>query len=214
MFKIQQNSIVGASSNQIEAWKDEFDKSHCVVLPSILDDALMEKILTLTEGALFFENQHTDKHNEIFAKDLSIAGKNKALHYIHLLFNNKVLFELVEKITGIQGIKGFSGRIYRNLPNSEHRLDWHDDTEDSTRLIGMSMSLNRNEYAGGTFQIRDAQSRGIIKEVGAGLPGDTHLFRVSPFLQHRVCAVTGVYPRTAAAGWFTSEPFNVFQLIK
>ena len=56
-----------------------------------------------------------------------------------------------------------------------------------------------------------------LKEAGIrsipvfSLGRDMHIFKVSPQLQHRVTATTGVFPRTAAAGWFTDKPYTGFK---
>jgi hypothetical protein len=54
--------------------------------------------------------------------------------------------------------------------------------------------------------LRERDSRRIVCEVGSGSPGDAHVFRISPQMQHRVTRVEGKVPRTTAAGWFLSAP--------
>jgi len=163
-------------------------------------------ILLQIESAQFYRNSHRDHLAQEFAWDLTIRENELALHQIHFLLNNPRVFRAIQEITSCPKIGCFGGRIYRSLPNKEHRLDWHDDTDRSERLLGISINLSTERYAGGIFQLRQKESERIVCEVGSGNPGDTHVFRFSFQLQHRVTRVEGEAARTSAAGWFLSAP--------
>lgn len=214
MIQLSQKGLLISDHFDLAKFQQAFSENHCVVLPSLIQEDLLGKIIAQVELAEFFENEHRGLQKEVFATDLTIQGENSALHQINFLLNNKTLFNIIQEITQVKGIERFSGRIYRNMPNTGHHLDWHDDTEDPTRLVAMSMSLNKNAYSGGVFQLQDKKTKKIISEVGSGKAGDTHVFRVSPLLEHRVTPTTGAFPRTAAAGWFTSEKKSLFPFLK
>jgi hypothetical protein len=208
MIEISQKGLEIKDPERISELKKEFGEKKCIVLTQLLDKNLIEKILLNVEKAQFHQKEHVDGTKKVFGTDLSIQARNLALHQVHLLLNNSMLFRLIEQITLCRPINGFAGRIYRNMPGTGHKLDWHDDTEDKTRIIALSMNLSREKYSGGVFQIREKESGRILCEVACGNPGDTHIFFVSPKLQHRVTKTTGRFPRTAAAGWFTDEPYT------
>jgi hypothetical protein len=205
MIEISQKGFVVKERDPINRWKEEFRQNHCVVLPRVLEKVLLKKIISDLETSFFSEKEHVS-NNETFATDLSVTGTNKSLHIIHLLLNNPGLFRVIEEITGCGPVKAYSGRIYRNMPGTEHRLDWHSDTEEPFRLVGISINLSSGTYEGGVFQIRKSDSGTILREVKCQDPGAAHIFRVSPHLEHRVTVTTGEVPRTAAAGWFLSSP--------
>lgn len=212
MIKVTRKGLQGADEALVTALKHEFEEKQCIVLPRLFEDELFQKIAASAGVAPFFENEHHSEENKVFAADLSIAGNNVALHQVNFLLNAPAIFRLIEDITGCSTVKGFMARIYRNMPGAEHYLDWHDDTIDKHRLIGVSMNLGLEKFDGGVFQIRRKGSDDLLRQVSCGDPGDTHIFKVSPELQHRVTKTTGKYPRTAAAGWFTdNKPAPLFK---
>ena len=209
MITITKKGLIGGENSVIDELKHEFAQKQCAVLPRLIEDELLERIISNINAASFYENQHVGAGNVIFASDLSIQTKNIALHQVQFLFNNPALFRLIEAITGCSEIRGFSARIYRNMPGTAHFLDWHDDTSERSRLIGLSVNLSKEKYDGGIFQIREKGHTDNLREVGCVNPGDAHIFKVSPKLEHCVTTVNGSVPRTAGAGWFTSDPTSL-----
>lgn len=199
-----------ADAGEIASLRDEFAQRHCVVLLHLLSPDVLQSLMQRLATAEFVETPHYFHHAQgdarEFAKDLTIVGKSPVLHALHLLLNMPALFEVIEQITGSPKIGCFSGRIYRSLPGSDHHLDWHNDQEEATRLIGLSVNLSEQMYEGGVFQLRERVSERLTAEVTRGGLGSAHLFRVAPLVEHRVTPVEGLYARTAAAGWFMSQP--------
>jgi hypothetical protein len=208
MITITKKGLVECDSGLIEKLKHEFAEKQCAILPNLIEKDLLERIIEHVDRAPFYENYHTSFDNVIFASDLSVSTKNIALHELNFLLNNRQLFRLIEYITGCSEVRGFSGRIYRNMPDEGHQLDWHDDTSDPNRLIGISINLGKEKFDGGIFRIRKKGSEFNLKAVSGTNPGDAHLFNISPTLEHSVTKVTGNAPRTACAGWFTSKNYS------
>jgi hypothetical protein len=208
MIQVSQNGLLIGNDLTIIDLQEEFASKHCIVLPRFIEEKLLQKMMDNLQGASFEEKIHISEENTPFATDQSLQGNNIVLHQLHMLLNNKALFKLIENIAQIHGVLGFSGRIYSNLPGLGHHLDWHDDTVDKSRMVGISINLSKEKYTGGVFQLRSRNAEEFLKEVPCGNPGDAHIFRVSPQLQHRVTETEGIYPRTAAAGWFISESFS------
>lgn len=207
MIQITQRGVVITDAESISQLKNSFAEQHCVVLPRLFEKSLLERIIKQIEAATFYANVHTDYEQQEFATDMTIRENELALHQIHLLLNNPKLFEMIQQITDCpQKIESFGGRIYRNQPGANHQLEWHDDTEMSERLIGISVNLSAESYEGGVFQLRERHSEKVMFEKACGNTGDAHIFRISPSLQHRVTKVEGYIARTAAAGWFNSHP--------
>ena len=206
MIQITQRGVTTIAADQFARLRSEFTDTHCVVLPQLFSSALVRRVLQQLESAQFYPNSHQDHRAQEFAWDLTVRENEMALHLIHFLLNNPKVFSAIQEITGCPEIGSFGGRIYRSLPNQQHRLDWHDDTDRKRRMLGISINLSPECYSGGIFQLRRKESRQIVCEVGCGNLGDTHLFRISPQLQHRVTRVEGEKARTSAAGWFLSEP--------
>jgi hypothetical protein len=212
MIQITQRSVITIAAAQIARLRREFDEKHCVILPQLFSSGLIGTILQKIESAQFYRNRHRDRRGREFAWDLTVRENEMALHVIHFLLNNQEVFSSIQKITTDQEIGSYAGRIYRTLPHQGHRLDWHDDAEHSERMLGISVNLSSEHYAGGLFQLREKQSERVLCEVGSGNLGDAHVFRISPQLQHRVTQVEGEQARTSAAGWFLSEPDHLTAL--
>lgn len=69
------------------------------------------------------------------------------------------------------------------------------------------MSINLGlPFEGGVLQIARTDADELLAEVANTGPGDAVLFRIAPWLRHRVGSVTGDFSRTAYAGWFRSAP--------
>jgi len=215
MVEITAKGLSGYDAGLIGQLKKEFAQRRCIILPNLIQKEILLKMLSRIESALFQPKDHVDNkiRNNVFANDLSIASNSVALHQINLMLNNPLLFKVIEEITGISGIKGFTGRIYRNMPSAGHHLDWHDDLGIAERLVAISINLSAENFENGIFQIRKKKSAAFLREVASGNLGDAHLFAISPNLEHRVTETTGQYPRTAAAGWFTSSPPSLFHHI-
>ena len=206
MIQINQSGSTTIAANQLLRLRSEFEERHCVILPQLFAPGLVKTLLRQIESAQFYRNSHLDHRAREFAWDLTIQHDEMPLHLIHFVLNNPRFLYTIQELTGCPPIGSFGGRIYRNLPNNGHRLEWHDDTDDRERLLGISINLSSERYDGGVFQLRRKGSEGIVCEVAGGEPGDTHVFQISPGLQHRVTRVTGEAARTAAAGWFVSSP--------
>jgi predicted 2-oxoglutarate/Fe(II)-dependent dioxygenase YbiX len=117
-----------------------------------------------------------------------------------LLCNDPALLRAIEAITGCTPVTRFNGSIYRMLPVSEHRQQWHDDLIDG-RVLTLSINIGSSSYDGGLLEIRDRATRATIAQVPNTTPGDAVLFELDRSLEHRVTPVTnGV--KTAFAGWF------------
>jgi hypothetical protein len=205
MIQITQKGLIISENFQLQQYQKEFAEKQCIVLPQLITQSLLEKIVKCLQTASFRENQHLTEKNKIFATDLTIDGTHIALHQINFLLNNSKLFNLIENITNCQTISSFNCRIYKNLPSAGHHLNWHDDTIDHSRLIGVSMNIGAHKYLGGKFQLRRKGEVRLLREVSCGNLGDTHIFNVANHLEHRVTETEGDFPRVAAAGWFTNQ---------
>ncbi len=108
---------------------------------------------------------------------------------LHFGTNHPTLFAYIEQITGCGRIEGFQGRIYcrRAMPGKQHYYPWHNDY----RLVGMSINLSPENYAGGILQIRHRLSKQLLSEVANTGFGDGVIFRIASELQHRVTKVEG-----------------------
>ena len=181
-----------------------FDRTHCLRFPKLLEPALLHPIQTRIEKAGFYEKDYR-KVTNLTVRYLNRLNDKVVDNMLNFLLNNEQLFRLIRETTGCLGISGFAGRVYRMSPHTGHYDSWHDDLRDH-RLIAMSMNLSTEVYSGWILQIRDTRSGHIVHEAANTGFGDAVLFRLAPFLEHRVTGVEGTASRTAFSGWFRSQP--------
>jgi hypothetical protein len=194
-------AILSASPDQIGALRDAFRARHCVKLRALLEPGLLHWTLSQLEAAHFRVMTHGNIGSEL------CMGKNVVSDMLHLLTNDSRFRHFIEEVTGCGHIGCFMGRVYRMTPGTGHTDSWHSDiVPGETRMIGMSLNLSPDEYEGGIFELRTAPdhcSLGRFRNQGLG---DAIVFRLAPYLEHRVAAIRGHVPKTAFAGWFFSEP--------
>jgi hypothetical protein len=190
----------------VERAREEFARTECAVLTEFLDPVLARRFTRELDAEACAPDVHRTADNREFARDLTFSSTSGVLHALHLLLNNPKLFGAIRRITGCGPIGCFAGRIYRNLPSPEYRLDWHDDMHTPHRLIGLSISLTPGSLEGGLFRVRRKSTREILAEVAHSQPGSAHIFRIDSGIEHCVTPVHGILPRTSFAGWFQSSP--------
>jgi hypothetical protein len=194
-------AVSTGSDRELEALRDEYQRSHLVRLPRLLKPPLLDRIGRDVDSAEF-EPRETELERELSM----VPGRAYAL--LMLLANDPALFEVVRAATGCERIGRFDGRVYRMLPGAGHGNDWHDDVV-ANRLVAMSLNLSASPYSGGVLEIRDTRSREILHRVTSNGPGEALLFRIAPQLEHRVTAVEGTFVKTAFVGFFRSGPDSI-----
>jgi hypothetical protein len=200
MIQITRAGTIAAGSQESEqALRAEFDEKHCVRICQFLEPGLLELVQRGLEHAEFYDRAHGDIGLELCMADNHLSG------LLHFLTSSPPLFEAIERITGCGRIGSFEGRVYRMIPGGGHYDSWHGDTGNQ-RMIGMSVNLSAAPYSGGVFQLREHHDGPIRCEVANTGFGDAILFRISPYLFHRVTPVEGTAAKTAFAGWYVPQP--------
>ena len=190
---------VSGSADDLYRLRAQFDRQHCIQLRGLLDADVFGFIQRQIDHAEFVDKTHENIGVELCMTD------NAALNLLFFLSNDDRFFQLVRELTGCDRIGAFMGRVYRMVPGTGHYDSWHNDCV-AHRMIGMSVNLSPQIYAGGVFQLRERRSQEILTEAPNTGPGDAILFRIADHVEHRVTSVDGAVPKTAFAGWFVSEP--------
>lgn len=190
------------SARELERLRTRFAREDHVRICRFLDDDLLLAVDEALARSRFVERVHPGIGDN---KELAVENASTLGGLLHLLTNTDELFDLVEQITECGRIGSFSGRVYRVVPGRGHRDAWHSDVGDH-RLVALTINLGRRPYRGGVLQMRNSESRRVLRDIPNPGYGDAVLFRISPTLQHRITEIDGTIPKTAFAGWFKSEP--------
>ena len=197
----RQGTVFCGSSEGLEQLRSQFEGQHYCRLPQLIEPALLELIQRQIDSGQFYEKVHEriDSNKELCLLENAASGA------LLFLVNDEKLFELIQQITSCERVRCFDGRIYRASPDNGHHDAWHNDIGED-RLVGMTVNLSRDEYAGGVLQLRERESGAPVIEIPNVRAGDAVVFRLASSLQHRITEVQGQASKTAFAGWFRSQP--------
>jgi hypothetical protein len=193
----------------VQSAREEFARSRCAVLKQFLRPDLARGFARQAEASPSEQMIHRRSNGEEFSRDLTIAANTGVYHGLHLLLNDLRLFSAVREIARTGPIGCFKGRVYKIVPSAGHHLDWHEDTVQPERMLGLSITLSDNCFEGGIFRIRRKMTHEFLAEVIHTEAGGAHLFDIGRDVEHCVTPVLAGAPRLAFAGWFLSSPDRI-----
>lgn len=188
-------AVAHESLEPVATLAGEFRAHRCAKVPALIEPSLLARIQAQIERSAFFERAHGTIATELCME------RNTSLGLLHFLVNDALVFDLVQRVTGVPAIGFFAGRVYRRLPAAAHHDSWHGDVHPDRR-VGMSINLSAAPFEGGVFEIRDEDTERPLGAIGNVGPGDALLFAIADGLEHRVTDVRGAVAKTAFAGWF------------
>jgi hypothetical protein len=194
--------VINGSTADLRGLRAQFHRDHYAILPKLIEPDLLATIVDHIESA-------PQIHKEFDGIIRESVIDDPLIYNLFLFLLEAPEFQrLVQRITGCRRIARFQGRIYMLNPSTEEQIVWHTDVTDH-RMVTLSLNLTRQEYRGGTLQMRYRNSNEILHEIRNTGLGDALIMRVSKNLAHRVLPVEGDVPRTGLAGWFRWEKENV-----
>ena len=207
MIQFTRSGVVfSGSPEDLKCQHRQFSDKHCVRLPGLLHRDLLREFQQRIDTSEFAPRTYEGIGREIGPLDSSVDAK------LSFIGNSKVLFDLIERITRCGPIGCFTGRVYRMMPGPDHFEDWHNDNV-LHRMVALSVNLSTGPFSGGVLQLRDERTGQIIEEVANTGFGDGFIFRIAPYLSHRLTHVAGTVPKTSFVGWFRTEP-DYFALLR
>ena len=195
-------TLFSGTEDDLQNLKNQFDKNHYVRLPGLLESGLLKFIQNKLDKDKFLEDRY--KVGDDSAVGYRFEDEN-TLGLLLFLINDEKLFHFVQKITSCKKIGCFTGRVYSKIPDLGQYDSWHDDLTDD-RMVAISINLSTDVYSGGDLEILDKRSDEVITVPANKGFGEGIIFRLAPYLEHRVTKVYDKYPRTVLTGWFRSEP--------
>ncbi|MEP7305054.1 MAG: hypothetical protein ABJA98_06015 [Acidobacteriota bacterium] len=199
---------ISVDAEAVARLKALFAREHCIHLSRLIDADLLQIVQRRIDDSEFLPFVHVRSigHDSDLADEFT-------LHILHFVANDPRFLELVREVTACREIDAFHGRVYRLDPALCPVDSWHDDMADN-RVVGMSLNLSREVFAGGALQIRDRPSGRIVHEVTNTGLGAAIIFRLGHHLEHRNTTITGTIPKTAFAGWFRSNLPDYHSLVR
>jgi hypothetical protein len=194
-------TIVG-DRHTLDRARDAFARHHLIRIPSFFSADLLDEIERTTANSTFNPRVHSEAHG---ATDVALDDE-RMRWLLMVVMNEPTLFSVIRSLTACDEIGCFFPTVYKLVPGSGHFDRWHDDAKEDNRLIGMSINLGRQPFAGGVLQIRRKGTEAILHAEHNTRFGDAMIFRIDRALEHFVTEVTGDIARIALAGWFQRTP--------
>lgn len=192
-------AVIDRDPARIAALRETFDTTHALRIPSFIDAALLAEVQAQVVSGEF----HTKIHDASGVE--SCMAPNAAVWLLRFLIVSDEVLRAVERLTGVDDLRSFFGRVYRFEPGTDHHHDWHDDLGDG-RQLGFSLNLSPAPFEGGALRLRERDTERITATIYNTVPGDAVLFRLGAHVEHEVQPITGTVARTTFAGWFRGGP--------
>jgi hypothetical protein len=198
MIQLKKAGLV-ADREDVERLRRQFEQSHWVKLPALLDTQLLSLALSYIE-----QGQWHETASGFYSESTLDPGPGISL--MQFVSNSPRFLEVIGEIAACGALTWFQGRIYSRGPGHTDR--WHNDSVEG-RTIAMSVNLSPRGFEGGVFQMREVESHRMLADIANTGLADAILFRVSDDLQHRVTEVRAGDPKRAFAGWFGGTQQNM-----
>lgn len=191
-------TVIAADPDAVEEARRQFVSDHAIVLKEFLAPSLLAWVRERVQQGQFRHKTHPASGEEECMFD------NDAIWLLRFLLSDARVLRAFESITGVEGLTKCQVRVYRFVPDSGQRHDWHDDVGEGRRL-GLSINLSETMFEGGNLQLRERETGLLTADIRNTGPGDAAVFRLGTRLQHQVLPVTGAQGRVVVAGWFRAE---------
>jgi hypothetical protein len=177
-----------------------FRAQPALILPGLLDPALLGMLLARCRSGRFVEESVAGLGMR------EVEAPQRVGRALNVLLHRAALLRWIEAATGCGALNGVSGRVVQIRAKGGDALDWHDDLNEPTRRLAVTIDLSDVPYRGGLFELRHATSGAPLLAHRHAAPGDALIFAVRRGLEHRVRPLTDGGPRRVYAGWFTATP--------
>lgn len=183
-----------------EPWRAPFERDFAISIPNAFAPDHLSDLIARAAQAEFVDDHVVD------IGDRAIEARQRIGAAMSLMLHNRGLMDWVEQATGTGPLRALAGRLAETRANGSDALTWHDDREDTNRLLAVVINLSDRPFSGGRFELRRKQTERPHLVFDHDQPGSMLIFAVRPDLEHRVTPVTAGGPRRVYAGWFLARP--------
>ena len=196
LFVISSDSI--AFNDDHQCWQDasrKFAERQALMLPGILEEKLLARLCSIGEEACFAPYDLGSIGQE------QVETKHQVSRSLNFLLSRPALLRRLESLTGCGPLASIGGNLGRISVGTGEHLGWHDDMNEPSRKIAISICLSEVPYEGGEFELRAKKATTRFAHQHR-TPGDAVIFRIDAGLEHRVKPVLSGGPRLVYSGWF------------
>lgn len=184
------------SADDEAALAARFASSRAINLPGLLAPELLQQLSGLLQAA-DFAPETVGKFGR-----RTVAKPDRTAAVIRFVLGRATLYRWLEQLTGCRALGGVTGDVVQMRQSEDEWLTWHNDLNDTDRVLGVTVNLGEAAYRGGDFEMRRKGEAALCCRHHHSEPGEALVFEVSSAVQHRVTPVIEGGPRTIFAGWF------------
>jgi hypothetical protein len=173
-----------------------FEKARAILVKNFFPQKLLQEMQSLMERTSFIPNEY-EISDVGLVKEYVLPPKFVKL-FLDLM-NKEDVLRNVERITGVAGASSFNGRVYRLSPQTDERMDWHQDI-DRGKCLSVTVNIGA-PFEGGELLIRHIPTREVFTFHNTG-SGDAIFFEMHKDFEHCVLPVRGLNPKYGFTGWY------------
>lgn len=175
----------------------QFEACRAFVWPAIFEPTLLGQLMALCDRA-GFRPQEVPGVGFREVEQTALASTA-----ILVALRRPALWRWLEQATGCAPINAVEGQVAQTWPREGDRLGWHDDmVGPGQRRLAITIALNRADFEGGAFELRNVADKSPLLRFQHDVPGRALVFEVSPRTEHRLLPLVSGGPRRLFAGWF------------
>lgn len=175
---------------------DSFRDQRSIVCHEALDAALLARLNGICDRATFAP-EPVEGLGHRHLEQPPVAGGA-----LGLFLKRADLLGWLERVTGRGPIRTVEGGVVETHCKPGDELAWHDDLNNDSRLLALTIALGDTAFEGGGFELRRKGSEALLRAYTPDTPGTALIFDVARDIEHRVLPVTAGGPRRVFTGWF------------
>jgi hypothetical protein len=192
--------VIGASDTRLlvaaDTLRAEFDQRRSLLCDDVIEPSFLERLLARCRASCFVPDRVEGLGDREVERPQRVSGA------INLALGRSPLLRWAEAATGHPALGRAEGRVVRSRANDRDQLDWHDDLDDPSRRLAITINLGEHRYEGGLFELRDKRTKALLITHLHLVPGAALIFDIGYDIEHRVLPVTSGGPRCVYTGWF------------
>ena len=194
------DTLIDSDAARDAALAAEFAERHVLELPDLLQPDVLAILEPAIRAARFVPGWEDGVGGRLRERPTRVGN------LLCLLLRGQKLRDWLTKITGIAPLVAVNGAVARYEAGGGQSLDWHNDLDQSGRVLAVTIAIGEAAYEGGAFEMRRCDTGETMFRHNHHRPGSALVFRVSKALEHRVTPVSAGGPRTVFSGWYLRKP--------
>jgi hypothetical protein len=195
-------TLIDGDDESDAALAAQFADRHVLEFPDLLQPDVLERLAPAIRTARFVPRSEDGVGARLRERPTRLGN------ILCFLLQRDALRDWLTRITGVSPLVAVNGAVARFECGGGQGLDWHNDRDQTGRLLAVTINIGDVPYEGGVFEMRRCDTGEVLFAHYHQRPGSALVFRVSKALEHRVTSVSAGGPRTVFSGWYLRKPLE------